>query len=99
MACLASGPDHTNGSLEFGSGTLGKGDCPSRLMAVKPAWRLNARRSFSMTNGIRRQIDAIFLSEMDPSMMSCVSSCLIAEREAALTACSVNSSAMRFGES
>ncbi|GBF28273.1 hypothetical protein MnTg02_03337 [bacterium MnTg02] len=37
--------------LEFDSWTIGKGDCPSRLMAVKPAWRLNAHRSFPMTDG------------------------------------------------
>ncbi|GBF25714.1 SCO1 protein [bacterium MnTg02] len=39
--------------LEFGSWTIGKRDRASHLMVRKPAWRLNAHRSFSMTDGMR----------------------------------------------
>jgi len=38
--------------LEFNSRTIGKRDRAPRLMAREPAWRLNAHRSFSMTDGI-----------------------------------------------
>ena len=37
--------------LEFDSRTIGKRDRASRLLARKPAWRLNAHRSFPMTDG------------------------------------------------
>ena len=42
--------------LEFDSWTIGRRDCASRLMAVKPARRLNAHRSFSITDGIRASV-------------------------------------------
>ena len=38
--------------LEFNSWTIGKRDRAARLVAVKPAWRLNAYRSFPMTDRI-----------------------------------------------
>ena len=38
--------------LELDSWTIGKRDCASRPMAVKSSWRLNAHRSFSMTDDI-----------------------------------------------